>query len=125
MPLKHSSFPKHYYLTDYLIRTAGATEKLNRMRKHYNKTRNEWYTNRKVKCYCCGSEKHKLYSCEQFFNWEGMFGLDFLVRSGLCSNCLAGRHFDIVCPSTDCCRVCDRMHHTLLHESYKYSMFRS
>ena len=113
MALKISTFLKDDYLNDYLTRCERATDKLNYMRNHYNKNRNECFTNRKVRCYCCSSEKHKLYSCEQFFNWEGISRLDFVVRSGLCSNCLVGKHFE------------HTRHHILLHETYIYSMFHS
>ena len=68
MPLKISTFLKDDYLNHYLTRCERATDKLNYIRKHYNKNRNEYFTNREVGCYCCGSKKHKLYSCEHIFH---------------------------------------------------------
>ena len=41
MPLKVSSFLKNDYLTDYIIRTEHATEKLNCMKRRHERPRNE------------------------------------------------------------------------------------
>ena len=60
--LKISRFLKKGYLIDYLIRTEHATEKLDCMKRCHEKHRNEWYAKHKIKCYCYGSENHKLYS---------------------------------------------------------------
>ena len=97
-----------------------APEKLNRMKRRHS--RNDWYVKHKVKCYCCGSEDYKLYSCERFLELELVSRLDLVTRVCLCTNCLSREDFDFVCLSSDCCRVCNRRHHTLLHEPCKYCL---
>ena len=41
--------------------------------------------------------------------------LKCVIRSNLCSNCLAGGYIDVICPPLDQCHVCGRKHHTMLH----------
>ncbi|XP_055612339.1 uncharacterized protein LOC129758753 [Uranotaenia lowii] len=64
-------------------------------------------------CAACG-KGHRLYFCEQFKNMPVTQRAAIVKKSGLCVNCLFGKHSFATC-KYGACRVCGTKHHTLLH----------
>ena len=63
----------------------------------------------------CKPDKHPLYACPQFKQMSHQQMVDTLRSHGLCMNCLAPNHFVKQCKSVQCCKRCQKPHHTLLH----------
>ena len=63
----------------------------------------------------CKTEKHPLYVCAKFKSLSHDDKVSVLRTNNLCSNCLTGGHFKRQCKSIHKCKVCQKLHHTLLH----------
>lgn len=70
-------------------------------------------------CILC-SKSHPLYCCESFKSKSVKDRREFVVKQGLCLNCISSRrHMCRACPSSSRCKVCGKSHHSLLHDSSK------
>ena len=67
-------------------------------------------------CIIC-KERHPLYVCGQFKSLSRDRKLSVLRSNNLCLNCLGPGHFARNCRSSNRCQKCQRLHHTLLHQS--------
>ena len=66
-------------------------------------------------CVVCKTEKHPLYVCAKFRSLSHDEKVSVLKTNNLCSNCLTSGHFKRQCKSIHKCKVCQKLHHTLLH----------
>ena len=66
-------------------------------------------------CVVCKTEKHPLYTCTRFKSLPHVDKMSVLNDHRLCVNCLASGHFKRQCKSMHKCKVCQKLHHTLLH----------
>ena len=67
-------------------------------------------------CACCKKSGHGLPRCPDFLKLSPMQRYSIVRNSGLCYNCISGRHRTPECKSKFTCRVCSRStHHSLLH----------
>ncbi|XP_067634789.1 uncharacterized protein [Eurosta solidaginis] len=69
----------------------------------------------KSKCVCCQAGDHLIHRCMKFRNMSVAQRFDLAKLSSLCINCLGTGHVVAKCPSQTRCRVCNTLHHTLLH----------
>lgn len=67
-------------------------------------------------CPYCNMNNHTIYLCTRFNNLNSKDKLSFVKTNRLCTNCLAFGHTVDKCRSRTC-SICQRYHHTLLHES--------
>jgi hypothetical protein len=72
-------------------------------------------------CVVCKGERHPLFTCPQFKAMPRDKMMSTVRTNELCLNCLKPGHFAKQCPSTNRCRKCERMHHTLLHSDSRES----
>lgn len=68
----------------------------------------------KYSCVYCGQE-HKISYCSQFLKINVDHRRDFVQQKRLCFNCLGVDHSARECKITTHCKICGRLHHTLLH----------
>lgn len=66
-------------------------------------------------CSYCGSDKHRIYSCPEFFQLSVERRSHFVSISKSCSNCLGHHHELSQCTSQRSCQICSKKHHSLLH----------
>ncbi len=66
-------------------------------------------------CTVCKTGKHPAYSCPKFKSLPHDQMMGVLKSKSLCLNCLKPGHFVKECTSTNRCRKCQKLHHTLLH----------
>ena len=74
----------------------------------------------KEKCFCCGSESHRIFECRGFIAKGPRKRLRILKRNGRCFNCL-GPHMASTCELAKLCELecgLKLKHHTLLHDSF-------
>lgn len=69
-------------------------------------------------CVVC-KEKHPLYTCAKFKAMSHEDKFTTLKINRLCTNCLGSGHFRKQCKSLHKCKLCQRTHHTLLHDDSK------
>ena len=67
-------------------------------------------------CSLCKTQKHPLYACPQFKVLSHDKMLSTVRSSNMCLNCLKSSKD---CKSNNCCRKCQKLHHTLLHNDSK------
>ena len=67
-------------------------------------------------CISCGLEKHQLYSCAKFRSLSHAEKMNLLRSKNYCLNCLRPGHFVKKCRLLNHCKLCQRPHHTLLHQ---------
>ncbi|UYV60969.1 hypothetical protein LAZ67_1002943 [Cordylochernes scorpioides] len=72
----------------------------------------------RVKCTYCNSS-HKLGTCQEFAKLSLDDRIKFVRSKNLCINCLGVNHYANHCKLTATCKVCNRKHHTTLH-NYNY-----
>jgi hypothetical protein len=65
--------------------------------------------------FCQTKDQHSSTDCDQYVEYANRKSRVMALR--LCLNCLQDGHQARACPSTRNCRLCDRRHHTLLHQS--------
>jgi hypothetical protein len=68
-----------------------------------------------IKCVLC-SDNHPLYKCPQFNTMTMEDRKTFIFQQKRCLNCLALNHSVPQCLSKSSCRMCQKKHHTLLHQ---------
>ena len=67
-------------------------------------------------CACCKKSGHGLTKCPNFVKLSPAQRHTIVKNSGLCFNCISGRHRTPECKSKFTCRFCKRStHHSLLH----------
>lgn len=71
-------------------------------------------TSRKIKCFCCQSADHRIYTCPKFESLSPQERSRQVRRLHRCVSCL-GNHDLTTCTSQSTCRTCQKRHHTLLH----------
>ncbi|UYV74566.1 hypothetical protein LAZ67_12000154 [Cordylochernes scorpioides] len=71
-----------------------------------------------IKCIYCNSS-HKLGTCQEFAKLSLDDRIKFVRSKNLCINCLGVNHYANHCKITATCKVCNRKHHTTLH-NYNY-----
>lgn len=67
-------------------------------------------------CPMC-DEKHFVYACKKFNNLPINARYNEVKRMALCTNCLRSGHSASQCKSTHSCRICQKKHHSLLHNN--------
>ncbi|XP_067129093.1 uncharacterized protein [Centruroides vittatus] len=67
-------------------------------------------------CFLCKNE-HSLSKCSRFTQMSTQKRIDVVKRNRLCFNCLTARHQAKTCMSLSRCRICGKLHHTMLHIS--------
>ncbi|XP_054725647.1 uncharacterized protein LOC129235684 [Anastrepha obliqua] len=73
-----------------------------------------------ISCLCC-KKSHRLFKCWVFRAYTPTERKQFVTRNSLCRNCLFPGHSASDCTSNHTCSVCNRKHHTLLHEVFSDS----
>jgi hypothetical protein len=66
-------------------------------------------------CVLCGPERHPLYACPKFRGMQHDTKVSTLKTHGMCMNCLGQNHFAKSCKSIHRCKICQKLHHSLLH----------
>lgn len=66
-------------------------------------------------CAMC-NEDHTLSHCKQFIKMEPKERGDFVKGNNICFNCLGPNHSVKFCRLPFKCRICNKRHHTLLHQ---------
>lgn len=67
------------------------------------------------KCPCCASYNHRISQCDKFKTLSIQQRFDFVRQKKLCRNCLSPQHVTESCASIKLCLLCNKKHHTLLH----------
>ena len=70
-------------------------------------------------CVSCRLEKHQLYSCAEFRSLSHAEKMNLLRSKNYSLNCLPPGHFVKKCQSLNHCKLCQCLHHTLLHQEIK------
>ena len=72
----------------------------------------------RANCGICKDEQHPLWKCEKFRGMQASSRRDYVKENNVCFNCLREGHRVTNCLTafTGTCRVCNRRHHSLLHE---------
>ena len=88
-------------------------------RKYFNVEKNKPRTSYQItterKCAACNEATHPLFACTSFQALPHEDRLAMVRRQSLCINCLRHGHFANQCQSSQRCKKCHGMHHTLLH----------
>lgn len=77
-----------------------------------------------LKCPVC-QRSHVLSSCNDFKTKTICQRRKLVNQLRRCFNCLSGKHMRNECPSQSSCCMCQRRHHTLLHEDSKPSLLET
>lgn len=80
----------------------------NAQNKHNNRSRMEKH------CIVC-DKSHAIYECEKFNQLSDKERVETAKQKKLCMRCLRNNHQTSACKSTNKCKTCDKLHHTLLH----------
>ena len=78
-------------------------------------TRPSYTANIEEYCLACKKAKHPIYGCRVFSDLPHAQKVTIVRDNGLCLNCLRPGHFANQCPSTQRCKQCQKLHHSLLH----------
>ncbi|XP_037819298.1 uncharacterized protein LOC119608827 isoform X2 [Lucilia sericata] len=84
----------------------------NHTRRHRERTRDSDIH----QCLIC-RKYHPLKFCRKFLNMDTRRRKMVVEKLGYCLNCLARSHKIMSCTSLATCKICDKLHHTLLHAS--------
>jgi hypothetical protein len=68
-----------------------------------------------VTCSYCKGE-HRIIHCKDFTGLDVDVKRNFVQTNGLCFNCLGNNHSARYCKITKNCQICNRRHHSLLHQ---------
>lgn len=71
-----------------------------------------------LSCAVCGDESHKIYTCPQFLALSVADRRATISKYRLCFNCLGRNHPSDTCLSRSSCAMCNKRHHSLLHETF-------
>ncbi|XP_036345935.1 uncharacterized protein LOC118755191 [Rhagoletis pomonella] len=66
-------------------------------------------------CVYCNSPSHYISSCNKFKELSLQQRIDYVRKAGICFNCLRKTHCMKECQSKSRCKICQSVHHTLLH----------
>ncbi|XP_044312490.1 uncharacterized protein LOC123037080 [Drosophila rhopaloa] len=66
-------------------------------------------------CPICSGRDHRIFRCSRLQNMSPAQRLEAVRTKSLCTNCLGKAHHPSNCPSSNRCRICSRLHHTMLH----------
>ncbi|KAJ8929013.1 hypothetical protein NQ314_018324 [Rhamnusium bicolor] len=66
-------------------------------------------------CEFCNNKNHSIYQCFKFKNLLSKEKEDYINKNSMCYNCLKKGHTIAQCRS-DGCRICNKKHHTQLHQ---------
>ena len=125
---EHSDVPDYQILLDFLNLRAQAAEASSDKKRP---TREPSKPTRQVtslvsnamptdsNCLSCKNERHPLYSCSKFRSLPHAYKVDLLKSNNHSLNCLRPGHFEKKCKSLNCCKHCQRPHHTLLHKDVR------
>ena len=70
----------------------------------------------RANCGICKDVQLPLWKCEKFRGMQVSSRRDYVKENNVCFNCLREGHRVTNCLTTFTCRVCNRRHHSLLHE---------
>lgn len=59
---------------------------------------------------------HTLAFCKQFTKLSILMQIELVWQENICANCLRAGHTKVKCLSTWRCKICDKRHHTMLHD---------
>lgn len=76
-------------------------------------------------CSYCKNPKHNILTCTEFLNLSITSRIEKAQYLKLCINCLRNNHKTGSCRSTSTCRLCNKRHHTLLHNNKNDSNIES
>ena len=134
--LLDKKMPSYTHLMDFLkIKVNGdraisttngrknrAYDKHNRQRQRAPRTHTFTTTNRTLVCSACRGS-HELWHCKVFKSMSVKNRLKTVKRGALCTNCLRQGHSVAQCTAGSC-RVCERRHHTNLHQAQYHGKSR-
>ena len=70
------------------------------------------------RCPFCSDGTHSIYQCSEFKGKSPQERQSIARTKRWCFNCLGRSHNKNSCKSTQCCRICHRKHHSLLHVAH-------
>lgn len=73
-------------------------------------------TNSLMRCEFC-SESHKLCFCKKFAKGSCEERREFVAKNNICFNCLGSNHTVYNCKKASTCKLCQKRHHSLLHQT--------
>lgn len=68
------------------------------------------------RCHLCPGERHPIYYCPKFKAMSMAERRSALASENACFNCLRKGHKASRCQSSHRCKICQKPHHTLLHQ---------
>lgn len=81
---------------------------------HVQKVNNLHITNNVSRNYCKGD--HRIIHCKDFNALDVDVKRNYVQTNGMCFNCLGNNHSARYCKLTTNCQICNRRHHSLLHQ---------
>lgn len=75
---------------------------------------------RAVECRVCLGD-HSVFGCTNFSEMSVPARLRWAEDAKVCLNCLGATHATENCSSSNCCKVCQQPHHTLIHQTSEQS----
>ncbi|UYV72987.1 hypothetical protein LAZ67_10001402 [Cordylochernes scorpioides] len=123
LSLKENTFPTLQDLLTFLEKHRKGLDHINGKiypkEDNVRKTFKTYQVNTNIiKCTYCNSS-HKLGTCQEFAKLSLDDRIKFVRSKNLCINCLGVNHYANNCKITATCKVCNRKHHTTLH-NYNY-----
>ncbi|UYV74590.1 hypothetical protein LAZ67_12000208 [Cordylochernes scorpioides] len=123
LSLKENTFPTLQDLLTFLEKHRKGLDHINGKiypkEDNVRKTFKTYQVNTNIiKCTYCNSS-HKLGTCQEFAKLSLDDRIKFVRSKNLCINCLGANHYANHCKITATCKVCNRKHHTTLH-NYNY-----
>ncbi|XP_061716635.1 uncharacterized protein LOC133524567 [Cydia pomonella] len=76
---------------------------------------NNLHISNNVSCNYCKGE-HRIIHCKDFNALDVNVKRNFVQTNGMCFNCLGNNHSARYCKLTTNCQICNRRHHSLLHQ---------
>ncbi|UYV70535.1 hypothetical protein LAZ67_7003438 [Cordylochernes scorpioides] len=123
LSLKENTFPTLQDLLTFLEKHRKGLDHINgkiyQKEDNVRKTFKTYQVNTNIiKCTYCNSS-HKLGTCQEFAKLSLDDRIKFVRSKNLCINCLGVNHYANHCKITATCKVCNKKHHTTLH-NYNY-----
>ncbi|UYV66689.1 hypothetical protein LAZ67_4002581 [Cordylochernes scorpioides] len=123
LSLKENTFPTLQDLLKFLEKHRKGLDHINgkiyQKEDNVRKTFKTYHLNTNlIKCTYCNSS-HKLGTCQEFVKLSLDDRIKFVRSKNLCINCLGVNHYANNCKITATCKVCNKKHHTTLH-NYNY-----
>ncbi|UYV70812.1 hypothetical protein LAZ67_8000719, partial [Cordylochernes scorpioides] len=119
LSLKENTFPTLQDLLTFLEKHRKGLDHINgklyQKEDNVRKTFKTYQVNTNIiKCTYCNSS-HKLGTCQEFAKLSLDDRIKFVRSKNLCINCLGVNHYANHCQITATCKVCNKKHHTTLH----------